>query len=186
MAQAPSATPANNTRTAATENDTGAPSAAANTFATESNAERFTPYYTILDTSKPGDEPQEEFVILRPFVPFLTGDTRTQLQAYMTASSDPDTYGQLTTYVVQERNGQLPDGPLRVAGNAESQSEISDRITLDNQDAGGTKVRFGDLQLVPVGDGMIWVRPLLRRCSAGDWHGPIGERVPLRYRLERQ
>jgi uncharacterized membrane protein (UPF0182 family) len=46
-----------------------------------------------------------------------------------------------------------------VAGNAESQSEISDRITLDNQDAGGTQVRFGDLQLVPVGDGLIWVRP---------------------------
>ncbi len=159
VAQAPSATPANNTRTSTADAATEAPSAAANTFATESNAARFTPYYTVFDTSKPGEERKEEFVILRPFVPFSTGDTRTQLQAYMTASSDPDTYGQLTTYVVQERNGQLPDGPLRVAGNAESQSEISDRITLDNQDAGGTQVRFGDLQLVPVGDGLIWVRP---------------------------
>ena len=159
VAQAPSVTPANNTRSITTEDNTAAPSAAANTFATESNAERFTPYYTVFDTSQPGEERKEEFVILRPFVPFSTGDTRTQLQAYMTASSDPDTYGQLTTYVVQERNGRLPDGPLRVAGNAESQSEISDRITLDNQDAGGTKVRFGDLQLVPVGDGLIWVRP---------------------------
>jgi uncharacterized membrane protein (UPF0182 family) len=159
VAQAPSATPASNTRTATADASTAAPSAAANTFATESNAERFTPYYTVFDTSKPGEERKEEFVILRPFVPFSTGDTRTQLQAYMTASSDPDTYGQLTTYVVQERNGNLPDGPLRVAGNAESQSEISDRITLDNQDAGGTQVRFGDLQLGPVGDGLIWVRP---------------------------
>ena len=158
VAQAPSATPASNTRTIA-DTVVNNPSAAANTFATESNAERFTPYYTVFDTSQPGEERNEEFVILRPFVPFSTGDTRTQLQAYMTASSDPDTYGQLTTYVVQERNGNLPDGPLRVAGNAESQSEISDRITLDNQDAGGTQVRFGDLQLVPVGDGLIWVRP---------------------------
>jgi uncharacterized membrane protein (UPF0182 family) len=77
----------------------------------------------------------------------------------MTASSDPENYGQLTSYEVQERNGQLPDGPLRVAGNAESQSAISERISLDNQDAGGSKVRFGDLQLVPVGDGLIYVRP---------------------------
>ena len=39
----------------------------------------------------------EDFVILRPFVPFSTTDQRTELQAYMTASSDPDDYGQLTS-----------------------------------------------------------------------------------------
>ena len=160
VAQAPGSSPTNNTRTntgsTQSNDDT---SAAANTFATESNAARFVPYYTVFDTSMPGEPRNEEFVILRPFVPFSTGDTRTQLQAYMTASSDPDTYGQLTSYEVKERNGQLPDGPLRVAGNAESQSAISERISLDNQDAGGSKVRFGDLQLVPVGDGLIYVRP---------------------------
>ncbi len=77
----------------------------------------------------------------------------------MTASSDPENYGKLVSYEVQERNGQLPDGPLTVAGNAESQSAISERISLDNQEAGGSKVRFGDLQVVPVGDGLIYVRP---------------------------
>ena len=57
----------------------------------------------------------------------------------MTASSDPLVNGKLITYEVKERNGQLPDGPLRVAGNAESQSAISERISLDNQEAGGSK-----------------------------------------------
>jgi uncharacterized membrane protein (UPF0182 family) len=46
-----------------------------------------------------------------------------------------------------------------VAGNAESTEEISRRISLDNVGDGGTEVRFGDLQLIPVGDGLIYVRP---------------------------
>jgi hypothetical protein len=134
-------------------------SAAATTFATESDALRFIPYYTLFDTSPPDAARQEEFVILRPFVPFSTGDERTQLQAYMTASSDPEDYGALTTYIVDDSESALPDGPIRVAENAESQEEISRRISLDNQGEGGTQVRFGDMQLVPVSDGLIYVRP---------------------------
>ena len=82
----------------------------------------------------------EEFVIFRPFVPFSTADQRTQLQAYMTASSDPETYGELTTYIVVPPEGEsLPDGPLRVASSSESTEEISLRISLDNQGDGGTQ-----------------------------------------------
>jgi uncharacterized membrane protein (UPF0182 family) len=77
----------------------------------------------------------------------------------MTASSAPGTYGQLTTYIVEEVNGRLPDGPLRVAGQAESTEEISRRISLDNVGDGGTEVAFGDLQLIPVAGGLIYVRP---------------------------
>jgi uncharacterized membrane protein (UPF0182 family) len=132
------------------------PTAAENTFATESDALRFTPYYTMFDTGLPDEDDPDEFVILRPFVPFSTGDERTELQAYMTASSDPETYGQLTTYIV---DAPLPDGPIRVSANAESSPEISQRISLDNQGEGGSEVRFGDLQLIPVADGLIYIRP---------------------------
>ena len=135
-------------------------SAAQNTFATEANTNRFVPYYTMFDTAAPGESTgDDEFVILRPFVPFSSNDARTELQAYMTASSDVDTYGQLTTYVVEESNGRLPDGPLRVAATAEATQAISQRISLDNVGDGGTQVRFGDLQIVPVGDGLIYIRP---------------------------
>ena len=133
--------------------------AAQNTFATESDSERFTPYYTMFDNGVEGERGDESFVILRPFVPFSTGDERTQLQSYMTASSDPESYGKLITYFVEERNGTLPDGPLRVANNAESTEAISRRISLDNVGDGGTEVRFGDLQLIPVSDGLVYVRP---------------------------
>lgn len=130
--------------------------AAQSTFATESDAERFVPYYTMLDTA-PGDEVDEQFVILRPFVPFSSNDARTELQAYMIASGDPGSYGKLITYIVG--NATLPDGPLRVAGNAESTEAISRRISLDNVGGGGSEVRFGDLQLVPVAGGLVYIRP---------------------------
>ncbi len=136
---------------------TGENTAAENTFATESDAARFIPYYTVFDTGGKGDRADDEFVLLRPFVPFSANDSRTQLQAYMTASSDPETYGKLTTYVIEEP--PLPDGPLRVAGNAESTQAISQRISLDNVGDGGSEVRFGDMQIVPVGGGLIYVRP---------------------------
>ncbi len=158
VAQAPGTEPSQAAAPAA--DTTGATQTAAqSTFADESNSGRFIPYYTMFDTSTPEEQGDEQFVILRPFVPFSTNDQRTELQAYMVASSEPATYGKLTTYIVEEVGGRLPDGPLRVAGNAESTEDISRRISLDNVGGGGSTVRFGDLQLVPVANGLIYVRP---------------------------
>ena len=160
VSQAPSPTPTSSNGevvTPASADDTV--TAAQQTFATESDALRFSPYYTVFNTSLPEEPRKNEFVLLRPFVPFSTNDERTELQAYMTASSDPETYGKLTTYVVEMRDGRLPDGPLRVASNAESTEAISRRISLDNVGGGGSQVRFGDLQIVPVAGGLIYVRP---------------------------
>ena len=159
VAQAPGTEPTQTSVAGASATAEATQTAAQSTFADESNAGRFIPYYTMFNTATPGQPTNEEFVILRPFVPFSTNDQRTELQAYMTASSAPETYGQLTTYIVEEVNGRLPDGPLRVAGQAESTEEISRRISLDNVGDGGTEVAFGDLQLIPVADGLIYVRP---------------------------
>ncbi len=159
VAQAPGTEPTQSATPSATASAEATQTAAQSTFADESNTGRFTPYYTMFNTATPGQVQDEDFVILRPFVPFSTNDQRTELQSYMTASSARDTYGQLTTYIVEEVNGRLPDGPLRVAGQAESTEEISRRISLDNVGDGGTEVAFGDLQLIPVADGLIYVRP---------------------------
>jgi uncharacterized membrane protein (UPF0182 family) len=159
VAQAPGTEPSQSAAPTVDASGGATQTAAQSTFADESSTGRFIPYYTMFDTSLPGEERDEEFVILRPFVPFSTNDQRTELQAYMVASSEPDSYGKLTTYIVEEVGGRLPDGPLRVAGNAESTEEISRRISLDNVGDGGSEVRFGDLQLVPVADGLIYVRP---------------------------
>ncbi len=123
-------------------------------FATELNTERFVPYYTLMRNPSTGEN---EFVILRPYVPFSTDDGRTELQAYITASSDPDSYGRLTTYLVDQE--PLPAGPYRVATQAESEQLISREITLQDNEESGTDVLFGDMQIVPVADGLVYVRP---------------------------
>jgi uncharacterized membrane protein (UPF0182 family) len=119
------------------------------------NVERFEPYYTIFHPPGGGDP---EFSMLRPFVPFSTDDSRKELRAFMTVSSAPDTYGKLTVYSVTD---PLPPGPATVAAEIESTPEISSAITLLDQQ--GSDVVFGTLQVLPVGDGLIYVRPLYVR-----------------------
>lgn len=123
-------------------------------FATESNTDRFIPYYTTFRNP----DGVEQFVMLRPFVRFSPDDRRTELQAFMTASSDPDTYGQLITYVVT--NETLPSGPLRVSSQAETESDISREITLQNDPTSGKRVLFGDMQILPIAQGLVYVRPV--------------------------
>lgn len=119
-------------------------------FATESSNNRFTPYYTLFAGLGAG---AEEFVLIRPFVPFSRDDQRTELQAFMTATSD----GRLTVYVVGD--DPLPAGPRSVASSMESDPDVSEQVTFLNQARGGTNVRFGDLQLVPIAGGILWMRP---------------------------
>ena len=129
--------------------------ASAEAFATESGVDRFVPYYTMFRNRATG---VEEFVLLRPFVPFSTDDTRTELQALMTASSDPESYGQLTSYVVDQPT--LPAGPIRVADRAESDSAIGPELGRLASDESGQQIRFGDMQIVLVADGLVYVRPV--------------------------
>jgi hypothetical protein len=96
--------------------------------------------------------------MLRPFVRFSPDDRRTELQAFMTASSDPETYGQLITYVVT--NETLPSGPLRVSSQAETESDISREITLQNDPTSGKRVLFGDMQILTIAEGLVYVRPV--------------------------
>lgn len=152
VAQAPSVDRQDTSRVVGTPAD---PTDVQTEFATESNVERFVPYYTMFENAATGED---EFVILRPFVPFSTDDRRTELQAYMTASSDPENYGELVAYLVDQ--DPLPPGPLRVADQAESEQDISPELSLQANQETGTKVKFGDLQLIPVADGLIYIRPV--------------------------
>lgn len=155
VAQAPSPEPraerSDNTPPTTTPDSSG--NNAANFFAAESRTDRFVPYYTMFHP--PGaDGAPPQFALLRPFVPFSPDDQRRELQAFMVASSDPATYGELTVYTVQD---PLPDGPLTVANAIESDSEISARIALLNTQT--SNVLLGDMQVVPIADGLLYVRP---------------------------
>ena len=124
----------------------------------DANVVRFEPYYTLFhDPSQPADA-DPVFSLLRPFVPFSADDSRKELRAFMTVSSDRDSYGRLTVYTVA---GALPPGPATVAAEVDSDPVIAPRVNLLAQQ--GSRVVFGDLQVVPVSEGLLYVRPLYVR-----------------------
>ena len=158
VAQAPIARPRGGTVVAidATDGDTAAAQA---DLAIESSAERFVPYYSMLRS--PG-ETEASFKLLRPFVPFSTDDSKRDLQAFMTASSDPQDYGALVAYEVTTPE----DGPFTVSNTMNTESSVSQQLSLLNIE--GTDVVFGDLQMVPLAGGLLWVRPVYVQPSVTD------------------
>ena len=122
--------------------------------ATDSAFTRFSPYYSIFHA--PGSESDiGEFSMVRPFVPFSSDDSRKELRSLMVVSSDPKSYGKITVYDVKS---PLPPGPATVAAEFESEPTISQTITpLDQR---GSRVMYGDLQFVPVGKGLVYLRPM--------------------------
>lgn len=125
----------------------------------DANVARFEPYYTLFHPPQSsGDDVEPTFSLLRPFVPFSADDTRKELRAVMVVSSDPATYGQITVYKYE---GTLTEGPATVAAELSSNPEIAPVITLLDQR--GSRVILGQLQLVSIGDGLIWIQPLFVR-----------------------
>ncbi len=159
VAQAPIGRP-NGGSSTATSNSVADDSAAAQAdLATESGTERFVPYYSMLRA--PG-ETEASFKLLRPFVPFSTDDSKRNLQAFMTASSDPQDYGSLVAYEVTSPE----DGPFTVSNTMNTEATVSQQLSLLNIE--GTDVVFGDLQMVPVAGGLLWIRPVYVQPSVPD------------------
>ena len=114
---------------------------------------RMDPYYLLMRLP---DENREDFLLLQPFVPRSRDDSVKVLSAFMVAKSDPGNYGQLEAYVMP-RNRPV-DGPAIVNGRINQQPEVSQQITLLN--TSGSKVRLGNLLLIPVEQSLLYIRPL--------------------------
>ncbi len=117
---------------------------------------RFEPYYTMFHGGDGLGTPM--FSMLRPFVPFSADNARKELRALMAVSSDPQSYGKIQVLEFPE---PLPEGPATVAAEFGSDPVIAQQITLLDQR--GSRVIFGDLQVVPVQRGLMYVRPLFVR-----------------------
>ena len=154
VAQAPASEPEGSSATGSITPGIDAPGAVDSIDASDSNVQRFSPYYSIFHA--PGTQTDiGEFSMVRPFVPFSADDSRKELRSLMVVSSDPKNYGKITVYDVK---APLPPGPATVAAEFESEPTISQTITpLDQR---GSRVMYGDLQFVPVGKGLVYLRPL--------------------------
>ena len=110
---------------------------------------RYTPYYSLFT---PPGATTSEFALIRPFAPFSPDDSLQVLRAFAVGTVGPDLLPKLTLYDV----AGTPAGPF--TAHLQIQSELSQAFTLE--DSKGSKVLFGDMQLVPVGKGLLYVRPV--------------------------
>ena len=136
------------TTTTTAESTASEADAGASAFPVEQKADRFVPYYTMFH---PKGDADATFSLFRPFQPFSVKNDRQEVIAYMTAGSD----GQLIAYTV---NGVLPKGPNVVGANISSDVNFSPKVTQIG--SVGSEVVYGDLQMVPVGDSLVWTRPV--------------------------
>jgi hypothetical protein len=114
-----------------------------------SRPDRIPPTYLLIQL--PG-ETESEFVLTRPFTP----RGRNNMISVMVARSDPESYGDFLT--LDFPTGRQVPGPIQVDNAINQDVEISQTLTLLR--AGGSRVDFGSLVILPVGDSILYVRPL--------------------------
>jgi uncharacterized membrane protein (UPF0182 family) len=150
--------------------DPGNDVASASDAAATTVRERIEPYY--LQMRLPGQD-TEQFVLFRPFVPHSTDDSKTQLTSFMVADSDPEHYGRLQVFTMTQGEGddrernRAVDGPLTVNNQMLSDAEagVSQTITELNRTGGASRVDFGNLLIVPIDEGLLYVRPVYVRIE---------------------
>jgi hypothetical protein len=94
-----------------------------------------------------------------PFTP----RRRDNLAAWLVARSDGEHYGRLSVFEFPKQ--KLVFGPRQVVARIAQDQVISPQITLWNQQ--GSQVIWGTLLVIPIGESLIYVRPLYLRASGG-------------------
>jgi len=122
---------------------------------------RIDPQYLLLRL--PGDS-EASFLMFRPFVPVrqegvgsTTDQSRRNLTGFMVARSDPGSYGKLEVFDVMSTEGTVT-GPIQFDANTMTDSEITRQLTLLNTE--GSRVRAGNLLLIPIENTLVYVRPI--------------------------
>ncbi|MEP9394125.1 UPF0182 family protein [Gordonia sp. VNQ95] len=118
------------------------------------------PYYFSAREPRGGSGSGSQFQLTTVF----TGFRERNLASYMTVSSDPGTYGQITVKVLPT-DRQSGVGPIQAQDNMKSAGAVaSDRKQLE----GTTKVTYGNLLTLPVGGGgILYVQPMYTEVDSG-------------------
>ena len=131
-------------------------------FVTFASGKRMDPYYVQMQL--PG-ETSQEFVLLRPFVPRSSDDSRQQLEAFMVAQTDEQGQSRIVAYTVP---GLKVDGPVIANRSMLADPEVAETTTLLGQRGSG--VKLGNMLLVPLDggdneDALLYLRPLYVEAS---------------------
>jgi uncharacterized membrane protein (UPF0182 family) len=87
----------------------------------------------------------------------LVFQEREFLSAYLSVSSDPDTYGQMT--LLRLPDNTTTQGPQLVQSRLISSPEVSEQIGLLSRN-GQSTVEYGNLLTLPVAGGLLFVEPV--------------------------
>jgi uncharacterized membrane protein (UPF0182 family) len=113
-------------------------------------------FYLSLSTT--GRTTPAQFALTTPFVS-LNGRN---LTAYLSVDSDPGPgYGRMTLV----EPGPGVEGPGQVRNDIESDPAVAQQLTLLR--GGGSRVVLGNLQSVPLGDGVLSIEPIYSRAAGG-------------------
>ena len=121
--------------------------------------QRLQPQYIL--AALPGSTTQS-FILLTPFVPIAATTNQQNLTGFMTASSDPGTYGQLRVY--ETPPGSTVDGPGLVSNAIRSNQQISQELTLYDQK--GSSVELGEVDIVPIDNTLLYVQTVYVESSS--------------------
>lgn len=137
------------------------------------SAQKFASKYMLLKL--PGDD-APSFVLLRPFVPASRGGgNQNLLTAFMTASSDPESYGQLRSFVLP--GGALPDGPITATDSIQSDAEVA-RLRREIC-TGQSRCDLSTPSIIPIGNSILYVQSFF--VSGTDLGAPKLTRVIVAY-----
>lgn len=123
------------------------------------------PYY--LSIQRPGEE-EPRFSLTSVYLP----NNRQNLASFVSVNSeasDPDGYGKIQ--ILQLGSASQVDGPNQIANNFEADSRVSSALLPFKQ--AGTKVQFGNLLTLPVGEGLLYVQPVYIRRNATEGSYPV-------------
>lgn len=114
------------------------------------------PYYVTL---KLRDGLKPEFVLILPFVPV----GKDNMISWLAARSDPLNYGELVLY--QFSKSSVVYGPSQIESLIQQDPQISSQVTLWGQ--AGSRVSYGNLLVIPLGDAILYVEPLYLQATQG-------------------
>jgi uncharacterized membrane protein (UPF0182 family) len=115
------------------------------------------PYYLLMRL--PGEE-SEEFALIQPFTP----EGRANLIGWLAGRSDGDRLGELKAYRMPPTRTVF--GPEQIQARVNQDDAVSEQITLWNQS--GSRVRYGNLLVIPVEDSLLYAQPLFLRSEQSE------------------
>ncbi len=140
------------------QNNGNPPARTAVVFGQSGSAQRMQPSYEVM--SLPGQS-DPNLDLLEPFVPLSKNDQIQTLAGFIVAESGPRNYGHLIAYVTPR--GKALDGPALIDSRIKAVASISREISLLNVQ--GSRVSLGSVMMVPIGQSILYVRPLYVAAS---------------------